>query len=73
MIAQIEMEHALYENMPRLFLKFPYDSETINFVKNLPEVKWSNTKKAWHVPFNADAPVLIINFFCFKGYKGYLH
>ena len=69
MTTQIEMQHALYENMPRLFLKFPYDAETINFVKNLEGVKWSGSKKAWHIPFNEKAPMLAINFFALKGIK----
>ncbi len=69
MITQIEMQYGLYENKAHLFLKFPYDQETISFVKNLQDVKWSNSKKAWHVPFNNDAPVAIINFFALKGIK----
>lgn len=69
MITQIEMQHALYENMPRLFLKFPYHSETIVFVKNLHDAKWSHSIKAWHVPFNKDTPMLVINFFALKGIK----
>lgn len=63
------MQHALYDNMPRLFLKFPYDSEAIGFVKNLQGVKWSNSKKAWHIPFNKDAPMAAINYFALKGIK----
>lgn len=69
MITQIEMEHALYENSPRLFLKFAYDNETIAFVKHLQDVKWSNSKKAWHIPFNDKSPMLVINFFALKGIK----
>lgn len=69
MITQIEMQHALYENSQRLFLKFPYDSEAISLVKNLQGVKWSNSKKAWHIPFNKDAPMLVINLFALKGIK----
>lgn len=69
MITQIEMQHALYENMQRLFLKFPYDAETISFVKNLEGVKWSHAKKAWHIPYNNNAPMAAINFFALKGIK----
>ena len=63
------MQHALHENKVQLFLKFPYDSEVIGFVKNLKGVKWSHAKKAWHVPFHADAPMTVINFFALKGIK----
>lgn len=69
MITQIQMEHGLYENSPRLFLKFPYDNETISFAKNLQGIKWSKSKKAWHIPFNKDAPMLVINLFALKGIK----
>lgn len=69
MITQIEMQHGLLENSARLFLKFPYDSEIISFVKNLQGVKWSHTKKAWHLGYNADAPLLVINLFALKGIK----
>lgn len=69
MITQIEMQHALYENNPRLFLKFPYDDEVIGFVKLLPEAKWSHSKKAWHVSYDNDAPILVTNFFALKGIK----
>ena len=63
------MQHGLYENKPYLFLKFPYDVETISLVKRLQDVRWSNTNKAWLVPFKDDAPVLVINFFALKGIK----
>jgi integrase/recombinase XerD len=69
MITQIEMQHALYENNPRLFLKFPYDDEVIGFVKLLPEAKWSHSKKVWHVSYDNDAPMLVTNFFALKGIK----
>ncbi len=63
------MEHGLYENSPRLFLKFPYDSEAINLIKTLPQAKWSKSKKAWHVLYKQDLPVGIINLFALKGIK----
>jgi integrase/recombinase XerD len=63
------MEHALYENKARLFLKFPYDSEAVGVVKSLQGVKWSQSKKAWHVRYNDDMPMLVINFFALKGIK----
>lgn len=69
MITQIEMQHGLYENKACLFLRFPYDTETLSFVKNLEGVKWSHSKKAWHVRYNDDVPMLVINFFALKGIK----
>lgn len=69
MITQIEMQHTLYENMQSLFLKFPYDDEVIGFVKLLPEAKWSHSKKVWHIKYNVEAPMLVINFFALKGIK----
>lgn len=69
MIENIQMEHGLLENRARLFLKFPYKSETIDLVKTLPGVKWSHSKKAWHVRYNDETPMLVMNFFALKGMK----
>jgi integrase/recombinase XerD len=69
MIESMQMEHGLYENSPRLFLRFPYHSETVELIKSLPGAKWSRSKKAWHVRYNDDAPMLIMNFFALKGIK----
>lgn len=63
------MEHGLYENNARLFLKFPYDDEAIGLVKTLPQAKWSNSKKAWHISYYADLPWRVINLFALKGVK----
>lgn len=63
------MEHGLYENMARLFLKFPYDKELIDLVKSLPKVQWSHSKKAWHIDYHEDVPVRILNLFALKGVK----
>lgn len=69
MIKEIQMEHGLYENMARLFLKFPYDKELIDLVKSLPKVQWSHSKKAWHIDYHEDVPVRILNLFALKGVK----
>src|SRR4051794_12562442 len=69
MIEQVNMEHGLYENSTKLFLKFPYDSEAIALVKTLPQAKWSNTKKAWHFSYFEDLPWRVINLFALKGVK----
>jgi len=63
------MQHALHENSPRLFLKFPYDSEAIHLIKTLPDAKWSNSKRAWHVLYKEELPAGIINLFALKGIK----
>lgn len=63
------MEHGLYENSARLFLKFPFDNEAIGLVKTLPQAKWSNSKKAWHISYYADLPWRVINLFALKGVK----
>ena len=68
-IKEIEMAAALHKNEARLFLKFPYDTELTALVKNLPEAKWSQTKKSWHVSYGADKVTGIINLFALKGVK----
>lgn len=37
-----------------LLLKFPYNQELINCIKKHPEAAWSNTNKAWYVPYSAE-------------------
>lgn len=37
-----------------LLLKFPYNQQVINCIKQHPEAAWSNTNKAWHVPYSAE-------------------
>ncbi|MCF8405848.1 MAG: hypothetical protein K9H58_18030 [Bacteroidales bacterium] len=46
----IILETASHRNEPRLLLKFDYDSILIEKVKKLKGVRWSQSRKCWHIP-----------------------
>jgi integrase/recombinase XerD len=60
---QIEMEHALYKNEVRLFLKFKYDRPLIDLIKNLNGATFSYSNRAWHVAYAVNYPAYIKNYF----------
>jgi site-specific recombinase XerD len=39
-----------HRNEARIKLEFPYDKEIISKIKSIPDIKWSATMKAWHMP-----------------------
>jgi len=60
---EIEMEHALYKNEVRLFLKFKYDRALIELVKNLKGATFSYSNKAWHVGYATNYPEYLQSYF----------
>jgi len=36
-------------------IKFPFDPQLINEIKKLESINWSNTQKAWYIPYHASA------------------
>ena len=46
----IRLYRITHRGASRLRIDFPYDAETIARVKELPDRKWSQSKKCWHVP-----------------------
>ncbi len=49
MAANITFETATHLGKAVIFIRFPYDKETIQRVRKLEGVKWSQTEKAWYV------------------------
>jgi hypothetical protein len=39
----------------RFMLLFPYDKETIETIRKIAGASWSQTRKAWHIPFTNEA------------------
>jgi integrase/recombinase XerD len=64
---EIIMEHGLHKNKIRLFLKFDYDEYLAQVVKALPDALWSQTKKAWHIPYHVEMPDKLKLFFTEQG------
>lgn len=54
MAVKIRIEETEHQGQKRLALYFRYDEETIALVRRIEGMKWSNSKKCWHGPMNAD-------------------
>jgi integrase/recombinase XerD len=63
MVKELFIEHGLHNNRMKLFMKFDYDARTIELVKTLPGVKWSQTEKKWHIGYHPEALNSIKNTF----------
>lgn len=57
------MEHALYKNEVRLFLRFSYNREMIDLVRQLNGAVFSYSVKAWHVAYAKNHPAYLREFF----------
>lgn len=51
----IKTKKVFHRNAERLLLIFPYDNAKIRIVKGLKDRKWSNTHRAWYIPFTEDS------------------
>jgi integrase/recombinase XerD len=63
MVKELFIEHGLHNNRVKVFMKFEYDARTIELVKTLPGVKWSQTEKKWHIGYHPEALNSIKNTF----------
>jgi integrase/recombinase XerD len=63
MVKKLYIEYGLHNNRMKLFMKFDYDAKTIELVKTLPGVKWSQTEKKWHIGYHPEALNSIKNTF----------
>lgn len=43
-------ELGFHRNKNVIWIKFPISNEGIHYVKKIPQVKWSQSQKAWYVP-----------------------
>lgn len=53
----IFVEKIVHKNENRLQLRFPFDESIIAQIKTLPNSRWSQTLKAWHVPDTTECKV----------------
>jgi site-specific recombinase XerD len=51
----MEVFKLTHRNEARIFLKFPYDTHIIKRIRQIRGSKWSQTHKAWHIPFNKES------------------
>jgi hypothetical protein len=52
MVNTINIEHAIYNNRVKIFMKFEYDSKTIELAKTLAGIKWSHIHKGWYLGYH---------------------
>lgn len=51
MIKELTIEHLIHKDCPRVLLRFEYDVEATNLVRNSLKAQWSATHRAWHVAY----------------------
>lgn len=69
METQIEIEKLLHKGKEQLALKFKYNINTINIIKQSFSSTWSNTQKAWLLPYNkynVTEIINVLNYHCIK-------
>lgn len=49
---KITTKSIIHKGESRIALYFEYDLEVINFIKKIPDRKWSLSQKFWHIPNN---------------------
>ncbi len=45
----------ILNNETRIQIDFPYNKEIASQIKQLSDARWSNTIKAWHIPYTKEA------------------
>jgi len=55
----ILVEKIIHHDENRLLLRFQWNKQLIDMVKNIPDRKWSDSLKAWHVPNTTESKVLL--------------
>ena len=61
-------ERVIRYAVSRVALKFSYNKELINIVKELPDTRWSASKKYWHISDSPDVISLLLKVFHGKVY-----
>jgi hypothetical protein len=69
MVNTIHIEHARHNNRVKVFMKFEYDTKTIELAKTLPGIKWSHTHKGWYLGYHPEVMTNINRTFIPKGIK----
>jgi integrase/recombinase XerD len=64
-------ERVIHDSGNRVALRFPYDVDLISVVKSIPDAKWSDGNRYWHIPDNKDVIKLLLGLFKGKAYIDY--
>ncbi len=53
----IQVEKVIHKQENRLALRFGYNPSLARLLKNIPDIRWSQTLKAWHLPDSTESKV----------------
>ena len=67
----VTAERIIHDGGNRVALRFPYDNELISIVKRLPDARWSNRMKCWHIAESTDVITMLLEAFHRKAYIDY--
>lgn len=51
----MKADKMIYQNLFRIRLNFSYDPVLVAKIKTLPDARWSNSHKTWHIPYTKEA------------------
>ena len=63
MTAQIQTEQIVHKGEARIALFFPYEAQLVAQVRPLSGVRWSRSRKCWHLPATEEAMGILTNRF----------
>ena len=52
---QITLERGIHQNIPVIFILFPYNTEIISTLKTSTLARWSQSHRAWFIPYTFEA------------------
>lgn len=53
----------VHKNESRIQIDFPYNHQTINLLRQIEDAKWSQTLRAWHIPYKKETFRQLIQLF----------
>lgn len=51
----MKAEKIIHKGEPRIKVDFPYNKSITAILRQIPDAKWSQTKKVWHIPYTKEA------------------
>jgi predicted component of viral defense system (DUF524 family) len=51
----MKAEKLLHRGAERIKIDFPYNQEIASELRKIPDCKWSQSHKVWHIPYTKDA------------------
>lgn len=59
----MKVKKVIHRNEPRIVLNLPYMDENIQLVKKIPDARWSQTLRSWHIQYTKEAYGLLKGYF----------